>query len=522
MDTDELLLRATFQEICRKSMLNCPYPSRTLPNPNPLARLPSLPNELLLMLGDCLSLSELNALLRTSKHMHALYNDYLYKLSVREDGNLTLFWAAIKGKPAVARRVLALGADAESASKNNQRLMAYGTPHETPLLTAIAHNRLDVVEVLLSRGVNINFQGKAGAIPLEIATKEGKEDIVRVLLERGANVNQATAHYQTPLHSAVTGKHNPSLVRLLIARGAHLNALDGDQNTPLHVAYDKETVEILLESGAKLNDANFWATPLAIAVKAKDKERVRLLLEHGADVNDTNLLGETALFWVGKKWDPMRHPAIKFLQDPDVEIAQVLLDYGANIHHTDVNFGTALLSIVERGDVPTIKLLLEKGANAAVRTRKGLTPLHVAAEEGWPEILKLLLDHHANVNATNYYRSTPLHRLTSISKKRIRPPGNQDRYSESIAILIAAGANLNLQDRIGQTPLMKSAYHGYTKFVEQLMAAPGIDVTIKDRRNKTAKDLAKDTGLGSMLASRELNDKKLEMEPTETRQDEAM
>jgi len=495
MDTE---LDLNFRKICIKSMQLCQYPSRNLHNPTSMAALPALPNELLLMLGDCLSPRELNALLRTSKHMHALYNDYLYKLTVREKKNFTLFWAAIKGQPTVAQRVLDLGAQAETATEHCSLLTSYGTVYETPLLTAIAHNRLEVVQVLLHHGVDINIQGSRRLIPLEMATKEGREDIVRVLLERGADVNQTSERHQTPLHSAVTGRHVPSLVELLLTKGAHVNALDGDMNTPLHVAYDKETVKILVKSGARINDANMWdVTPLSIAVRAKDKEWVRLLLQSGAEVNAPNRKGETALFWVGRKLDNIRQPPIKMSNDPYVEIAKTLLDFGANIHCTDTNGSTALFSIVELGDVPTVKLLLERGSYAAIRNRKGLTPLHVAAEEGWPLILQLLLKHNANINAVNYYRSTSLHRLTSISKKRIRPSSNVERYSDALAVLISAGANLNLQDRIGQTPLMKAAYHGYWKFVDQLLVAPGIDVVIKDRRNKTASDLIKDSGYES-------------------------
>ena len=136
--------------------------------------------------------------------------------------------------------------------------------------------------------------------------------------------------------------------------------------------------------------------------------------------------------------------------------------------------------------------MLGHGANASTRNRKGLTPIHIAAEEGWPNIVKLLIERGANVNATNYYRSSPLHRMTSIPKRKLRPQGSQERYVETMKVLISEGANLNAQDRIGQTPLMKASYHGYWRFVGVLRDAQGIDLCVKDRRNKTAALLAKD------------------------------
>jgi len=453
-----------------------------------IPELPALPNELLLMLADNLEPCDLNALLRASRHMHALFNTALYKASVKNRGNHTLYWACMKGVPAVASRCLALGAPADTACSHHT-MVFQGANSETPLFCAINHNKPEVVKVLLDHGVNIDSQSRAGFTPLDVATRSGKDEIIRLLLDKGANINQSSPRSDSPLHYAVIFKREQHLgtIRILLEKGADVNATNGDQSTPLHLAQDKEAAEILVAWRADVNVVNRYdQTPLSYAIKEKDATWVKLLLRAGAHVNEPNRKGETPLFFIGQPG--------KERKNTDAEIAAVLLEAGAKIGHNDINGSTALHAMCYDGDEETIKLLLSKGSDACARNRKGLTPLHIAAEEGHPAILRLLLNQGANVNATNYYRSSPLHRMASIPKRKLRAPGNQERFVEAMKVLLDAGADLNKQDRIGQTPLMKASYHGYWRFVAVMMEREECDLTIKDRRGKTAAGLAKESG----------------------------
>lgn len=450
------------------------------------------------MLADNLPERDLNNLLRCSKHLHRLLNGYLYKVTVKNRGNNTLFWACVRGQPKVAQRLLALGVSAETSCEGGLRVGLH--PLETPLLSAVLYAKADCVKILLDHGVNINAQGRSKLNPLELATKEGKIEIVRMLLKHGADISLGGAYRNfTPLHSAVFYKHGVAMLELLLDNNADPNALDDEQCTPLHLAPNKDIAEILIKRGASINVANRMdQTPLSIAIKAKDKDWVAMLLRYNKHiVNLPNRKGETALFFVGDSRDHRGLIGLKNPPDADDEIAETLIKAGANVHHTDNQQSTALFSICLHGDQKTVRLLLDNRCNPSTRNRKGLTPVHIAAEEGWPKICKMLLEAGANVNAINYYRSTPLHRLTSIPKRRLRHLGNLERYQETIEVLIDFGANVNAVDRIGQTPLMKSAYHGYWRFVDRLVKEDDVDLTIKDRRGKKASELAKDGGFES-------------------------
>ena len=106
-------------------------------------------------------------------------------------------------------------------------------------------------------------------------------------------------------------------------------------------------------------------------------------------------------------------------------------------------------------------------------------------------MVALLLQKGANANATNYYRSTPLHRITSIPRRKLRSPGNRERFIEVLKILLENRGDPNFQDRIGQTPLMNASYHGYYHFVTIMVNRGTVDLMIRDRHGKPVAQLFK-------------------------------
>ncbi|MDO5465374.1 MAG: ankyrin repeat domain-containing protein, partial [Akkermansia sp.] len=60
-----------------------------------------------------------------------------------------------------------------------------------------------------------------------------------------------------------------------------------------------------------------------------------------------------------------------------------------------------------------------------------------------------------------------------------------DGDKELLALLIAAGADVNAANKNGETPLYLAAYNGRTECVKLLLAAPGIDVNKADKDDWT-------------------------------------
>jgi len=87
--------------------------------------------------------------------------------------------------------------------------------HEyTPLHWAALHNRLEVVNLLLANGADVNASPDTGHTPLHAGYSNAR--IVRALLANQANPNAKTKEGKTPLLFACSYNHDPEVVRALL------------------------------------------------------------------------------------------------------------------------------------------------------------------------------------------------------------------------------------------------------------------------------------------------------------------
>ena len=128
-----------------------------------------------------------------------------------------------------------------------------------------------------------------------------------------------------------------------------------------------------------------------------------LIITHALDVNaKVHNTGWTPLF-AASRWG-------------HVDVARVLLDYGADIDARDIHNATALHWPSQEGHVEVVQLLLEHGATLNVQnTHNKDTALHLASLTGRLEVARLLLDHGADVHVRNIYGLTPF--LVATEKK---------------------------------------------------------------------------------------------------------
>ena len=126
------------------------------------------------------------------------------------------------------------------------------------LMAAIVRNDVERVRALLKQGANVNTRYLAD-YPLERAIRSGNLDVVQVFVESGVDVNleygePGQRNKETALIFAV--QHNqPEICRFLIAQGADPHYLQIDEQrqedlTPLEMAINRNhqgVFEILLE-----------------------------------------------------------------------------------------------------------------------------------------------------------------------------------------------------------------------------------------------------------------------------------
>jgi hypothetical protein len=151
----------------------------------------------------------------------------------------------------------------------------------------------------------------------------------------------------------------------------------------------------------------YYLRPLMAALAGMHFQTADLLHHNGADPNVLGLAKRTPL-----------HSAVYFT---NLEVAQKLIEYGANIDVRDENGDTPLYLAsggVRLKDLTVVRLLLEHGADMNARTNHRSTPLHRASSWGAVEVVRILLEHGADVEAEDDKGKTPLRVATAQRQTR--------------------------------------------------------------------------------------------------------
>jgi ankyrin repeat protein len=89
----------------------------------------------------------------------------------------------------------------------------------TPLMRACRRGYLEVVNLLLDKGADLEAKDQYGATALIIASSEFRVDVVKMLLDKGADVNTKDRNGWTALMWATSMGHM-QIVKLLQSHGA--------------------------------------------------------------------------------------------------------------------------------------------------------------------------------------------------------------------------------------------------------------------------------------------------------------
>jgi len=272
----------------------------------------------------------------------ACHSNYIYGLLQAganpdrpdETGKTALHWAAVFGKTALFREMLARGANPDVTDKH----------HWKPLHYACMNGHAAIVEDILdqTQGADINVPvGEMGHTPLMLAARGQKAyDTVKTLIDRGALVNMQDMQAETAL-AHVVHLRDPRMVKLLIDHGADVAKRlppPDKENMPAHARHNNPPLFTLASSPNKNN--------LAIA---------RLLLDAGANPNDTAIES----FNGPQKGDSLIHGILRYHET--LAFAELLLQSGADPHGTAHNGATAMHHCLHMRHIPGVQLLLQYG-----------------------------------------------------------------------------------------------------------------------------------------------------------------
>jgi ankyrin repeat protein len=147
--------------------------------------------------------------------------------------------------------------------------------YNTMLGWAVAHNRPDVVDLLIERGAKTENRNNSDYHPLLQATHDRKLEVAQRLIKAGVNLEAVNSSGFTALIFAAH-ENAPKSLQLLIDSGANLDAQDRVGNTALHYAAVKGyagLVRQLLDAGASRDVPNANMNTAA-DLAAKDYPRI--------------------------------------------------------------------------------------------------------------------------------------------------------------------------------------------------------------------------------------------------------
>jgi len=157
----------------------------------------------------------------------------------------------------------------------------------TPLIQAIIRDLVDIVQLFVSKNVNIDKRNEKNTLPLEAAIMQGNLPIIKLLAEE-ANLAQLTSTGDPLLIQALKKRDN-AIVAILLKAGVNRAQTNEANETALHQAArmgNEEIMPLLLDeaSEAYLNQVNHQGnTALYIAAKHHHPNIVRCLLKAGAE-----------------------------------------------------------------------------------------------------------------------------------------------------------------------------------------------------------------------------------------------
>ncbi|KAJ2991183.1 hypothetical protein NUW58_g2611 [Xylaria curta] len=431
------------------------------------------------------------------------------------------------------------GAKIEMVNKTNTIL-------KTALSCASAIPNQALLTRLLRMRADVNHIPVGSPSPLFAAVRKKQVKNVMILLERGADVNAVVPE---PFDSAPVNAayDDPALLGILIENGADINHLSVNGTVLFQASRfgHEATVEFLLEYGKNLQlnkefidkerGVNNGMSPLCIACKNNHAGIIHLLLEAGANIQHSTSRGAFPL-GICAQFAPRELPD---------RALRALLEYrtSLDLNQQDLDGNTALHQINSSTPLVVVELLVNAGASLNVANRKGDTPLMVAIEagniqacqylfsknaslagvsyassglvyraalSGVPDVIQMVVDAGADVDEIDPLTGqTPLYTLLATGnpsmpalqwlvgkcKADVNLPGRSLEYPiikacascdwETVRFLVEAGADLNVKDHAGRSPVHVFYCNSHYRDIDFLVDH-GADLGARDKLGRTA------------------------------------
>ena len=358
------------------------------------------------------------------------------------------------------------------------------------IVFAAASGNPDLIEVLLDAGADIDVKSSwwaGGTSALQHATGSMlnyDKELAEYLIERGATIDA---------HAAAGLDMSEKLDELIRENPEVVNASGSDGMSPLHFAATPRIAELLLTYGADINlrDRDHNGTPAQWTMRRRP-EVCRYLLEQGAEADIVLYcaMGDVERAKTAFQKNPERLKLRINVKSPKGYIIPVSKSQDLDNQQTDEVPGGHVYAYQVGPTMPLLEIALQSKQSAIVDLlidagyEINFRDWYVLVGQGpkrFDTLLKKFLAKGLDLNTLRKHRRgmwTPLHWVA------------QRGLTEGIACLLANGADPNITDDKGRTPMHIIAQKGVGKNQVQLLIGHGGDINIRDVDGKTPLDYA--------------------------------
>ncbi|PQE04929.1 Ankyrin repeat-containing domain protein [Rutstroemia sp. NJR-2017a BBW] len=246
---------------------------------------------------------------------------------------------------------------------------------DTPLNAAILGGvDLTTIETMLKKGADASKPGLEGQLPVHSAAKNDRDDVLKAVIHAGADPLARDSDGRSALMHGVVNRNFDVVNSLLVLNAFDETEVDAKDQTPLIVATvlgSNYIVNMLLEIGhispKTLNAQDYQGKTALVHATSLDRlDIVRKLLESGADPHIVDCRDRGPLYWAA------RASQMKTLET-------IIAALEKNDGHTTKPWEVAIHGAVASNKQQTLVRLLDKdGVNIEYSGPDGWTPLYTA------------------------------------------------------------------------------------------------------------------------------------------------
>lgn len=406
---------------------------------------------------------------------------------------------------------------------------------ETALIIAAGTGNRVLIELLLSKGADINKVTTRGASPLFIAVQQGYEDVARLLIDNDAEIYcKRKLDDATALHMAVI-TNQLDMILLLICKGGDI-ASKNLEGVSVQELASKQNIQIqsavkgykifLIEEVLRLIQAELavyhnsspaynWLIKLQLAVKlelSSDEffKKLQSILKDVKDSNyvvagdqlkkfKSNIIVEMNRYNKFKIIDQQPPNLIKLINEPVITLS-IAIQKGflekvktlVNKDNIDVLIddenNTPLLLALKLGFYVIAKYLIENGANVHKEDKYGLDALDICPESVITHIV--IGGFNASRGKAQISQQVEsIKRYKLITNSLWNPSFHGLKAGESLKYVLSTNCNLEEKNNQGMTPLLQAAMKKGTYKTLMVLIKAGANLDAKNKNGKGLKDI---------------------------------